>query len=131
MDGKKYELVFEHPSGLVLSIATDDIYGLSEQPWFLKFFESAGLSERTQMPMQQQAAPMQTPQQRRVMQQDPYESANPFDQPRVPVPPQSMRPQQVPQPSFLEVHPNNMNVEIWGRMTEDQKQQWQQKWIKR
>lgn len=127
MDGKKYELVFEHPSGLILSIATDDIYGLSEQPWFNKFFESAGLTEARGMQMPQQA---QTPQQRRMMQQDPYASANPFEQ-RVPQPPRPPQPQQVPQPSFLDVHPNNMNVELWGRMTEDQKQQWQAKWIKR
>lgn len=125
MDGKKYELVFEHPNGLILSIATDDIFGLSEQPWFLRFFEAAGLVDARMPP----PPPQQTQQQRRAVQQDPYESANPFEQ-RVPQQPRSP-PMQVPRPSFLDVHPNQMNVEIWGGLTDDQKQQWQQKWIKR
>jgi len=126
MDGKKYELVFEHPNGLILSIATDDIYGLSEQSWFMRFFEAAGLAD-ARMP-QVPVPPPQMQQQRRAMQQDPYESANPFEQ-RV-LQPRS-QPMQVPQPSFLDVHPNQMNVDIWGRLTDEQKQQWQQKWIKR
>ena len=149
MSDKKYELVFEHPSGLILTILTDDIYGLSEQQWFAQFFQDAQLyvppegqqqqEEELQMPMtqvqqvQQHQPPQQPSQQMRQVQrqtvQDPYgASVNPAMQR---VPQQQVQPVQAPRmKSFLDISTESMNMDIWNQLNSEQKAEWQRKWLK-
>lgn len=122
MDGKKHELVFEHPNGMVLSIATDDLSELSQQVWFSAFFEDAVLKSTTQP-----VVPKRTPEETHRIRSDPYESANPFEQRQ----PQSIqRPvQQQPMLTFMDVPMDRMTVEYWSKLTPEQRAQWQAKWI--
>jgi hypothetical protein len=120
---KKHELVFEHPSGMVLSIATDDILELSQAPWFQAFFEDA----RSVQSSPAQAAAK--PQEYRQQQTDPY-MTNPFEQQAQQQQRQVQRPA-VRQQSFLDVSPDAMTTEYWGRLTNEQREAWQRKWVQR
>ena len=117
-ENAKHELVFEHPNGMVLTILTDNIYELAEQPWFKLFFQDA---------MPQPQARVQQPPQRRY-ETDPYQSAvSPAMQRSEP----SQQPVQMPRPkSPVEVPPEQMKVELWNQMSQPQKDEWQQRWLK-
>jgi hypothetical protein len=146
MSEKKYELVFEHPSGLILTILTDDIYGVSEQPWFRQFFEDAQLVVPPELEQQQveeqyvqQPEPVQQPlplrqmpqmsQQRPAQQQDPYgASVNPAMQRQQPI---QRAPVEMPRPrSFLDISEEGMNLDIWNQLNPAQREEWQRKWLK-
>jgi len=115
---KKHIMIFRTKTGDFV-VGTDDLESLGRASWFKEYL---GIDMNEQIGTRRVARPSSPDDELKIVAEG-VEKELKFAQPR-PVPPVRR-----PQPSYMDVNPNQMTQELWDSLTEQQKQQWYVAWL--
>lgn len=113
---KKHVLVFRTEQGDLL-LGTNNIEDVSEQSWFQTFLNVQSVRDV------QVVRPAPQQQEQRFAPPQQQQQAPPQQQMQMRMP---LRPQ--PRPSFMDMTPETMTVDMWNEMNKEQQQQWLNKY---